>query len=583
MQSNNIDAQTLAKMFLAGAKRLESCKDIINELNVFPVPDGDTGTNMSLTIMSAVNEVEAITDMNMATLSKAISSGSLRGARGNSGVILSQLFRGFTKVIKDSEELDMDVFTQALQKAVETAYKAVMKPKEGTILTVARGVAERALAVEDAEDFDSYFKDIIYYAEEVLQKTPEMLPVLKEAGVVDSGGQGLLEILKGGYEAYSGENADEIFEVSKPAAGAVVKDKIITYETSLTVFKKSSFGDDDGSALSEYLDAYGTGVKLNDLGDKLSVSVFTEEPGRIVSKCLSFGSIDDVVIKPWDKDEISPVLEEDKNPLEAGTVERPAEPADKPIPVTSEPDARSEEKAPAAESEEKAPVKTEKKEPSKEMGFVAVSCGKGLDEIFRSLGVDSLITGGQTMNPSTDDMINAIDKVDAKTVFILPNNKNIILAANQAQYLVEDKEIIVIPTKTIPQGITALITYMNDATPSDNETAMNDAISRVKTGQVTYAVRDTSIGGMSIQKGNIMGIGDHEILAVGTVVEDTTMEMLEKMIDDESEIVSIYFGDEVDEEIANDFAASVEQKYPDISVELHSGGQPIYYYIVSVE
>ncbi len=570
-------------MFLAGAKRLESCKEIINELNVFPVPDGDTGTNMSLTIMSAVNEVEAITDMNMATLSKAISSGSLRGARGNSGVILSQLFRGFTKVIKDSEELDMDVFTQALQKAVETAYKAVMKPKEGTILTVARGVAERALAVEDAEDFDSYFKDIIYYAEEVLQKTPEMLPVLKEAGVVDSGGQGLLEILKGGYEAYSGENADEIFEVSKPAAGAVVKDKIITYETSLTVFKKSSFGDDDGSALSEYLDAYGTGVKLNDLGDKLSVSVFTEEPGRIVSKCLSFGSIDDVVIKPWDKDEITPVLEEDKNPLGAGTVEKPAEPADKPIPVTSEPDARSEEKAPAAESEEKAPVKTEKKEPSKEMGFVAVSCGKGLDEIFISLGVDSLITGGQTMNPSTDDMINAIDKVDAKTVFILPNNKNIILAANQAQYLVEDKEIIVIPTKTIPQGITALITYMNDATPSDNETAMNDAISRVKTGQVTYAVRDTSIGGMSIQKGNIMGIGDHEILAVGTVVEDTTMEMLEKMIDDESEIVSIYFGDEVDEEIANDFAANVEQKYPDISVELHSGGQPIYYYIVSVE
>ncbi len=561
MQSNMIDAQTLAKMFLAGARRLESEKEIINELNVFPVPDGDTGTNMSLTIMSAVNEVEAVADMNLTTLSKAISSGSLRGARGNSGVILSQLFRGFTKVIKDKEELDMEVFTQALQKGVETAYKAVMKPKEGTILTVAKGVAERALSAEkEADDFDTYFKEIILYGEEVLQKTPDMLPVLKEAGVVDSGGQGLLEILKGGYAAYSGEDVDEIFTVSKPkSAPTPQKEKIITYETKMQIIKKSSFDDEDASSLNEYLNAYGLNVSVADNGSALSVSVFTDEPGRIISKCLSFGTIDDVVVKPWDKDEIKPVLEDkDEDKPTADQTSLPKEEPVKQAPKT-------------------------KAAPEKEMGFVAVSCGKGLDEIFTSLGVDYLITGGQTMNPSTDDMINAIDNVPAKTVFILPNNKNIILAANQAQYLVDDKEIIVIPTKTIPQGITALITFMSDASPADNEHAMTDAISSVKTGQVTYAVRDTSINGLDIQKGNIMGIGDHEILAVGTVVEDTAMDMIGRMVDDESEIICIYFGDEVDEEIANDFAKSVEEKYPDISVELHPGGQPIYYYIVSVE
>jgi len=568
VQSNKIDAGTFSKMFLAGARRLESEKEIINELNVFPVPDGDTGTNMSLTIMSAVGEVENIAEMNMANLSKAISSGSLRGARGNSGVILSQLFRGFSKVVKDKEELDMETFTQALQKAVETAYKAVMKPKEGTILTVARGAAERALSANNEyDDFDTYFKEIIFYAEEVLKKTPDMLPVLKEAGVVDSGGQGLLEIFKGGYAAYSGEDVDELFEKLSPSnESPVVKDKVITYETSLSLYKKAAFDESSAAALDEFLGAYGTGVKMNDLGDRITLCVFSEEPGRIISKCLSFGSIDDVTIKPWDKDDIKPVIEDT--------------PDDVPAKVQSEP----------VDAAEKEPVKVEekiepkvKKEPEKDMGFVAVSCGKGLDEIFKSLGVDYLITGGQTMNPSTDDMLSAIDKVNARTVFILPNNKNIILAANQAQYLVEDKEIIVIPTKTIPQGITSLITYMNDATASDNESAMVDAISRVKTGQVTYAVRDTTINGLEIKKGNIMGIGDHEILAVGTVVEDTAMDMLGKMIDDESEIISIYFGDEVDEEIANDFAANVEKKYPDLSVELHSGGQPIYYYIVSVE
>lgn len=561
MQSNKIDAGTLSKMFLSGARRLEAEKEIINELNVFPVPDGDTGTNMSLTIMSAVGEVESISDMNMATLSKAISSGSLRGARGNSGVILSQLFRGFTKIIKDKDELDMDIFTQALQKAVETAYKAVMKPKEGTILTVAKGVAQKALEINGkADDFDTFLKEIIFYGEDVLKRTPDMLPVLKEAGVVDSGGQGLLEILKGGYAAYSGEDVDEIFTSSKPEGIVVAeKEKIITYETSLVIIKGKSFDNEDFETLKEYTEAYGTVSNIKDQGERIALCVFTDEPGRIISKCLSFGTIDDVAVKPRDKDEVGEVA---------------AKPEEDNIKET----APAESVVPAEDT----PV-TKPKEPEKDMGFVAVSCGKGLDEIFTSLGVDYLITGGQTMNPSTDDMINAINKVNARTVFILPNNKNIILAANQAQYLVEDKEIIVIPTKTIPQGITALITYMNDSTPSDNESAMNEAIQTVKTGQVTYAVRDTSINGLDIQKGNIMGIGDHEILAVGSVVEDTAMDMLTRMVDDESEVISIYFGDEVDEEIANDFAAEVEKKYPDLSVELHLGGQPIYYYIISVE
>ncbi|MBR4574669.1 MAG: DAK2 domain-containing protein [Lachnospiraceae bacterium] len=573
MQSNKIDAKTLSEMFLAGAKRLESEKEIINELNVFPVPDGDTGTNMSLTIMSAVNEVENIGDMNMTTLAKAISSGSLRGARGNSGVILSQLFRGFTKIIKDKEELDIEIFTQALQKGVETAYKAVMKPKEGTILTVARGVAERALEINNgSDDFDTYFKEIIFYAEDVLQKTPDMLPVLKEAGVVDSGGQGLLEILKGGYAAYSGEDADAIFTLSMPSASASKpeKEKIITYETCLSLMVKSTYNSEDADTLAEYLDSYGTGASIKEAGSKLSISVFSDEPGRIISKCLSYGTIDDVVIKPWDSEEIKPVLAEASEETVPESVQKEERTPD-PVPAKS----KKPEPEPA--------VANVSKEPEKEMGFVAVSCGKGLDEIFIGLGVDHLITGGQTMNPSTDDMINAINDVNAKTVFILPNNKNIILAANQAQYLVEDKEIIVIPTKTIPQGITALITFMNDATAADNEAAMLDAISRVKTGQVTYAVRDTSINGMNIQKGNIMGIGDHEILAVGTVVEDTALTMLDKMVDDCSEIICIYYGDEVDEELANELCRNVENKYPDMSVELHPGGQPIYYYIISVE
>lgn len=557
MQSNKIDAGTFSKMFLAGAKRLEDNKEVINELNVFPVPDGDTGTNMSLTIMSAVKEVEAITDMNMATLTKCISSGSLRGARGNSGVILSQLFRGFYKEVKECDELDIEIFTRGMQKAVETAYKAVMKPKEGTILTVAKAAADEALkASMEVDDFDTYFKRVIGYADEVLSKTPDMLPVLKEAGVVDSGGQGLIEVLKGGYAAFSGEDVDIVFkreEKSEPAP----KVKVISYyNTSITIVKNDAVTNAARDAIKLYLESLGEDVEVTEQDNCINLHILTKEPGRIVTKALSYGYLDKVSIEPFD-DSVS----NSSNEKEAEN--------------------KPEEKVSETISEE-TEVPCER-EYSKEMGFVAVSCGEGLDSIFTSLGVDYLITGGQTMNPSTDDMLKAIDKVDAKTVFILPNNKNIIMAANQAQYLVEDKEIIVIPTKTIPQGITALITFMPDASAADNENSMNEAISYVKTGQVTYAVRDTSIGGKEIHKGNIMGIGDHDILSVGTMVEDTAIEMIEAMIDNESELISIYFGEEVDEEIANDFAKSVEKKYPDISVELHSGGQPIYYYIISVE
>ena len=605
MQSNKIDAGTFSKMFLAGAKRLEDQKEIINELNVFPVPDGDTGTNMTLTIISAVKEVEAISDMNMATLSKAISSGSLRGARGNSGVILSQLFRGFTKVVKESEELDIEIFTQGMQKAVETAYKAVMKPKEGTILTVAKAAADEALrAAEEVDDFDTYLKRVIGYADEVLQKTPDMLPVLKEAGVVDSGGQGLIEVFKGAYAAFSGKDADEVFKrEEKENVEESSKEEVSLYNTRLTVVKNDAVTGASRDALVQYLNDLGSDVVVEDKGDSLFVSICTGEPGRIVTKALSYGYLDSVDITPVRGDNNSDsetampekdvkveesVATEVVNEPEAASIPAPApEVAAEAIKDTEE-IAKSEDKNACESADEDYKEDNEEtadvpKEYSKEMGFVAVSCGSGLDQIFKSLGVDYLITGGQTMNPSTEDMLNAISQVDAGTVFILPNNKNIIMAANQAQYLVEDKEIIVIPTKTIPQGITALITFMSDSSVADNENSMNEAISNVKTGQVTYAVRDTSIGGIEIKKGNIMGIGDHEILSVGVRVEDTAFEMISCMVEDDSEVISIYYGEEVDEEIANEFAKSVEEKYPDISVELHQGGQPIYYYIVSVE
>lgn len=574
MGSNKIDAGTFSRMFLAGAKRLESKKEIINELNVFPVPDGDTGTNMSLTIMSAVNEVENISEMNMQILAKSISSGSLRGARGNSGVILSQLLRGFTKVIRDSEEIDIEMFALAMSKAVETAYKAVMKPKEGTILTVARGASEAAQeAMGTATDFAEYFRTIITYAEDVLNKTPDMLPVLKEAGVVDSGGQGLIEILKGGYAEYTGEDADVIFAGTETAVGATECNKaVIGYATSFVIKKNT---DKSAESLGMFLDSIAKNVIVTELDGEIKVTAFAADPGRVISKSISYGSIDDVRISPCTS--VPEIAEECKNE-EADTVETKVD-ADV-VETKKAEDAEAKTAVTASEEPKKAEPK---KEPSKEMGFIAVSVGEGLNEIFSGLGVDSIITGGQTMNPSTEDLLKAIDEVDAKTVFVLPNNKNIIMAANQAQYLVEDKEVIVIPTTTIPQGVTSLISFMPDNSAKENEELMKSEITRVKTGQVTFAVRDTVINGLEIHQGNIMGIGDHEILSVGTVVEDTALDMLGHMVDEDSELICIYFGDEVDEEIANDFAAAVEEKYPDCDVEIHSGGQPIYYYIVSVE
>ena len=576
MGMNKIDAKTLAKMFLAGAKTLESKKEWINELNVFPVPDGDTGTNMTLTIMSAAKEVTALGEPTMETLSKAISSGSLRGARGNSGVILSQLLRGFTKVIKEQDEIDTTILANAMQKATETAYKAVMKPKEGTILTVARGAAEKAMElVTTTTDMETFIAEVIKHAEYVLSQTPEMLPVLKQAGVVDSGGQGLVEVLKGGFDAYLGKEMD--FTVSDAAAEAKTASEKIEaqaeleikfgYCTEFIIMVSNVFNAKNEQDFKTFLESIGDSIVCVADDDIVKVHVHTNDPGLAIQKALTYGALTNM--------KIDNMREEHQEKLFKMAEKEKAEQAD----AANQSDAEPEKKA-AMDKKDDKPVFTE---PAKEIGFIAVSVGEGMDAIFKGLGVDYLISGGQTMNPSTEDMVNAIEHVNAKTVFILPNNKNIILAANQAQYLVEDKEIVVIPTKTVPQGITALINYMPDQSAKENEESMNEEIKKVKTGQVTYAVRDTVINGMEIKQGNIMGIGDHDILSVGTVVEDTAMEMLDKMVDEDSELISIYFGNEVDEEMAGDFAAEVEKAYPDCDVEIHSGNQPIYYYIISVE
>ena len=569
MGMNTIDAKTLSKMFLAGAKALESKKEWINELNVFPVPDGDTGTNMTLTIMSAAKEVTAIENLTMETLAKAISLGSLRGARGNSGVILSQLFRGFTKVIREHEEIDTTILANAMQKAAETAYKAVMKPKEGTILTVARGAADKALElVATTEDLSVFIEEVIKHAEYVLSQTPEMLPVLKQAGVVDSGGQGLVEVLKGGYDAFLGKELDLTIADTgiKTSIGRIdVQTEMeikFGYCTEFIIMVSNVFNAKNEQDFKTYLESIGDSIVCVADDDIVKVHVHTNDPGLAIQKALTYGALTNM--------KIDNMREEHQEKL---------------FKMAEKEQAMAEEEKQEAAPETKPEVIAKKAaaEPKKEIGFIAVSVGEGMDAIFKGLGVDYLIKGGQTMNPSTEDMVNAIEKVNAETVFILPNNKNIILAANQAQYLVEGKQVVVIPTKTIPQGITALINYMPDKSPEENEGIMNEEIKKVKTGQVTYAVRDTVINDLEIKQGNIMGIGDHDILSVGTVVEDTAMEMLEKMIDEDSELISIYFGSEVDEEMVGDFTAEVKNSYPNCDVESHAGGQPIYYYIISVE
>lgn len=565
MEITSINSKLLARMFLAGAKNLDSKKDWINELNVFPVPDGDTGTNMTMTIMSAAKEVSSLTEPTMVELAKAISSGSLRGARGNSGVILSQLFRGFCKVIKEYDEIDVTILCEACQKAVETAYKAVMKPKEGTILTVAKGAAEKALELSDeTEDVVTFVEEVIKQAEYVLDQTPEMLPVLKQAGVVDSGGQGLVQVLKGAYDALIGKEIDYTIE-GAPTGAAPAKISAETeaeikfgYCTEFIIVLNAPMSDNEEHAYKAFLESIGDSIVVVADDEIVKTHVHTNDPGLALQKALTFGSLSKIKIDNM-REEHQEKLIKDSQKLAA---QQKAE----------------EEAYEAAQADEKI-----SNMPAKEMGFVSVSIGEGMNEVFRGLGVDYLIEGGQTMNPSTEDMLNAIEHVNAKTVFILPNNKNIIMAANQAVDLVEDKQIIVIPTKTIPQGITALVNYIPDHSAEENKEQMMAEIENVKTGQVTYAVRDTEIDGKTIKQNDFMGIGDKSILSVGTDLRATTLEMVDAMVDEDSAIVSIYFGSDSDEDSANELATAIEEKYPDVEVEVNDGGQPIYYYVISVE
>ena len=572
MEITTINAEALAKAFLAGAKNLEAKKEWINELNVFPVPDGDTGTNMSMTIMSAAKEVAAMAEPDMKSLAKAISSGSLRGARGNSGVILSQLFRGFTKVIAEYDEIDVQVLSDAFEKAVETAYKAVMKPKEGTILTVAKGMAVRAveLSEEETTDLLAFCEEVIKEGDHVLSMTPDMLPVLKQAGVVDSGGQGLMQVMKGALDSLQGKEIDYSIETpeKQPAAetgsasynieAQAAQEIKFAYCTQFLIMLEKPISTRQETEFKEYLESIGDSIVVVADDEIVKVHVHTNDPGLAMQRGLTYGSLTTIIIENMklERDEKISALKEKE--MQSETIE----------------DVEKQLKGEEAPKEH---------EPPKEMGFISVSIGDGINEIFQGLGVDYIIEGGQTMNPSTEDMLNAIEKVNAKNIFILPNNKNIILAANQAASLVEDKKIIVIPTKTIPQGITALINYIPDSTPEENAERMSEELGTVKTGQVTYAVRDTVIDDKEIKQDDFMGIGDQGILAVGKELEATVLDMIEQLIDEDSAIVSIYYGEDAREDAANAIGEKITEAHPDVEVEVHYGGQPIYYYVISVE
>ncbi len=568
-----IDADLLKKMFLSGANNLDLNKEWINELNVFPVPDGDTGTNMTMTIMSAAREVQAIEQPTLENLAKAISSGSLRGARGNSGVILSQLLRGFTKAIKKQDAIDVPLMADAFQKAVETAYKAVMKPKEGTILTVAKGMADKAIELrEEIDDLDEALRQIIEYGDKVLAHTPELLPVLKEAGVVDSGGQGLMQAMKGAYSAMTGKEiapaqggealsagsgagetgSREAFE-GQGQSGLADFDIKFGYCTEFIINLEKEMEDSEEQAFKQYLESIGDSIVLVADEEIVKVHVHTNDPGLAIQKALTYGSLSRMKIDNMREEHQEKLIKD------AGRL--------------------------AAEQKAAEETRTAEKptEPRKPYGFVAVSVGEGMDAIFRDLGVDCLITGGQTMNPSTEDMLNAINQVNADTVFVLPNNKNIILAAQQAQSLTEDKEVIVVPTKTVPQGISAIIGFSPDRSAEENAREMEEELSLVKTGQVTYAVRDTAIDGKEIHAGDIMGLDDHTIAAVGNDVTGTALELLSSMVDEDSELITVYYGSGLEEADAEAFFEKVQEAYPSCDVELQNGGQPIYYYVISVE
>lgn len=557
MEINSINAAVFAKMFLAGAGNLEAKKEWINELNVFPVPDGDTGTNMSMTILSAAREVDALENPDMKSLAKAISSGSLRGARGNSGVILSQLFRGFSKVIAEYDTITVDVMARAMEKAVETAYKAVMKPKEGTILTVAKGAAKKGRELADTtSDLLVFTEAVIKEAERVLSKTPDMLPVLKQAGVVDSGGQGLVEVLKGGLMALQGKKLNFTIETGDKPGLSTMSSSIdaqanqeikFAYCTQFLIMLEKPFNNKKEKEFKSHLEEIGDSIVVVADDEIVKVHVHTNDPGLAMQKALTYGSLTTIIIENMklERDEKISALKE------------------------KEMQGKGEE--------------NHSSEPEKDMGFVSVSIGEGLNDIFKGLGADYIIEGGQTMNPSTEDVLNAIEQVNAKTVFVLPNNKNIILAANQAASICEEKNVIVIPTKTIPQGITALVNFIEEQSPQENEERMNQEIALVKTGQVTYAVRDTEIDDKEIHQGDYMGLGDKTILSVGRDKKQTTQEMIDAMVDGDTGIVSIYYGEEANEEEAEELSGYITEKYPHVEVEIHEGGQPIYYYIISAE
>ena len=564
MGTHTIDAKAFQKLFLAGANRINEQKEYINELNVFPVPDGDTGTNMSLTILSAAKEVEKLSQPTISTLCKAISSGSLRGARGNSGVILSQLFRGFTKSVSKADSLGKEEIAAGFNRAVETAYKAVMKPKEGTILTVARGMAEKASELSESDmELISYCEAIVSYGYEVLAKTPEMLPVLKEAGVVDSGGQGLMEVLQGVLDALTGK----VTEVVIPDSPAVSKSAVLPkdgdyvppadikfgYCTEFIIMLNKALSPEEEKELKEYFLGIGDSLVLVADDDICKVHVHTNHPGQAFEKALTYGSLSNMKVDNMR-------LEHEEKLI------------------------KDAEKVAARQREEEALAEqAAKKEPPKKIGFIAVSIGDGLSEIFKDLGVDYLIEGGQTMNPSTEDMLEAIEHVHAENIFILPNNKNIILAAEQAAKLTGDKNIIVLPTKTIPQGIAAMVGYMPEMNVEENKEGMMECYQNILSGQVTYAVRDTTINGKTIRNGDIMGIDDDGIQAVGTDVEQTTLDLLSSMVDADSELISLYYGENVTREQAAALTVKLESMFPDVEIETNFGGQPIYYYMVSVE
>ena len=553
MVINTIDANMLKKMFLSGAQRLDSKKEWINELNVFPVPDGDTGTNMTMTIMSAAREVQAIENPTMESLAKAISQGALRGARGNSGVILSQLFRGFSKEIKEVDVIDASVLASALERASETAYKAVMKPKEGTILTVAKGMSVKALEVfGETEDLVEGIEKILEYGDYVLSQTPEMLPVLKQAGVVDSGGQGLMEVLKGAFDGLLGKELD-LSETFKPSSKVNVSnnedidtaDIKFGYCTEFIVMLEKPYDQNTENEFKEYLSSIGDSIVCVNDEDIVKVHVHTNDPGLAIQKGLTYGSLTSMKIDNMREEHQEKVIKD---------AERQA-----------------------------AKQKEVYEAPRKPVGFIAVSIGEGMNEIFKGLGVDYVIEGGQTMNPSTEDILKAVDHVNADTIYVLPNNGNIILAAEQAKILAEGKELVIVPTKTVPQGITAVVNYIDGESVQTNMDHMMEEISRVKSGEVTYAVRDTMIDDKIISEGDIMGIGDAGILSVAKDISEATMALIDTLVDEDSELISIYYGSDTLQEDAEELAEQVKEKYPDVDVELQSGGQPIYYYVLSVE